>query len=121
MKPIINPWIIYFAEVSEYLKGMIFTTSVFVIFFTGIILLIAWINEKPEKEFIDLKKGSIKIICLAFIGITLATFIPSRQTLFKMVLLDNITTENIEGFKGGAKDLIDYINETSQIKGGSEE
>jgi len=69
-----------------------------------------------DKDFWkDVKKHIITpLIILA----TLFVFVPSKETLTKMVITQHITVETYEFAKGEVTDLIDYIFE--KINGGEE-
>lgn len=106
--PIINPWLFYFMGVVDYLKtllglaGLIYTAW----------LLIAIFNFSMEglegdKDF--WKEVKQYIITPLVVVATLFIFVPSKDTLTKMVIAEHITVDNYEFAKGEVTELIDYI------------
>lgn len=86
----ISPWTIYWLGVLESLQSAIFIIlSVFTI-----VLVIYGINElakdsEERKDFNTLKKGIIIWLVILFV----ANFIPSKETVKKMYLIDNPTSK----------------------------
>lgn len=124
MKPIINPWIFYFADVAN--------AMVFVFMFTGIVFFVYAFYKfmtLEEDEYImnldgfytlkekdkDAKKKDWRIIKrYVLIGcafIILSTLTPTEKTIYRMVIASYITEDNLSKGKKEAKELIDYIVE----------
>ena len=123
MKPIINPWIFYFADVAN--------AMVFVFMFTGIVFFVYAFYKfmtLEEDEYImkdgfyilkekdkDAKKKGWHIIKrYVLIGcafIILSTLTPTEKTIYRMVIASYITEDNLSKGKKEAKELIDYIVE----------
>lgn len=124
MKPIINPWIFYFADVAN--------TMVFVFMFMGIAFFVYAFYKfmtLEEDEYImnpdyfytlkekdkDAKKKDWHIIKrYVLIGcafIILATLTPTEKTIYRMTIASYITEDNLSKGKEEAKELIDYIVE----------
>lgn len=86
----ISPWTIYWLGVLESLQSTIFIIlSVFTI-----VLVIHGINEltknsEERKDINILKKGVIIWLVILFV----ANFIPSKETVKKMYLIDNPTSK----------------------------
>lgn len=86
----ISPWTIYWLGVLEYLQSTIFIIlSVFTI-----VLVIHGINEltknsEERKDINILKKGIIIWLVMIFV----ISFIPSKETVKKMYLIDNPTSK----------------------------
>lgn len=117
MTPIINPWLFYFMGVVDYLKtllglaGFVYTAwLLFTIFSFSVEGL------EGDKDF--WKKVKQYIVTPLVIIATLFVFVPSKETLTKMVIAQHITVETYEFAKGEVTDLIDYIFE--KINGGEE-
>ena len=55
-------------------------------------------------------KKSVIWLCVSGL---LFTVIPSKDTMYTMIVLDNVTTDNIQAIGKTGKDIIDYI--TDQI------
>lgn len=124
MKPIINPWIFYFADVAN--------AMVFVFMFTGIVFFVYafykfttleedecimnldYFYTLKEKDK-DAKKKNWHIIKrYVLIGcafIILSTLTPTEKTIYRMAIASYITEDNLSKGKEEAKELIDYIVE----------
>ena len=117
MKPIINPWSIYLIDLFDDLKGL-FSIALFLLGCVAVSLLIIWffssLDHKQDYEPIVACKKNLKksIIWLCVSGL-LFTVIPSKDTMYTMIVLDNITMDNIQAIGKTGKDVIDYI--TDQI------
>lgn len=110
MKPIISPWMIYFASRADNLTtffGMIAATcgSIAVgTFFAGLI----GYNE-PFKFRKTISKSIIG--CVVMTIITIMT--PNTETIYTMAVVNEITPDNIQTIGKTGKDVVDYI--TDQI------
>lgn len=86
----ISPWTIYWLGVLESLQNTFFI--IFSVF--TIVLVLYGINEltkdsEERKDFNTLKKGIIIWLVILFV----ANFIPSKETVKKMYLIDNPTSK----------------------------
>lgn len=108
MKPIISPWLIYFVSILGGLQ-----TSVYLLTFVSLIALaiifFLW-TEGVKFEFVEKGKHKI-IISLGVISILGIIFIPSKETIYAMVVAEYVTPNNIEMVGGSVKNSIDYIFE----------
>lgn len=106
MKPIISPWIFYFAEISLGLKVVICLTSLIFLVIT-IINLIAYCEENdynyPNEENIccilsskKYNKSFKKFLALTIISSFTFICIPSNDTVYKMLAAKYATSDNIE-------------------------
>ena len=118
MKPIISPWSIYFADVLPSLGNIglaigIIATAAFlvVIIFWGIESLDG-LDEETNKSFHKL----LFKICLPIllVGYLIFVLMPSKKTIYTMMVVKQITPHNIEILGDSAKDVVDYI--TDEIK-----
>ena len=121
MTYIINPFIFYlsnFLDNFSTLSIIVFSISLIAAISFGIFLCYE-INDNNcfecdgnETPLIKLLKKMLKISTITLIiTATLMTFIPSEETIDKMIISSFITKENIEGAKKDAKELVDYIVE----------
>lgn len=107
IKPIINPWIVYFAHLFSNIQ-MLFTilllasVSVLVISF---ISEFDFINSDKIGKFIK-----ILVIIISVSGLVL-TFIPDKETVYTMIVLDQLTEDNINSIGKTGKDVIDYVTD----------
>ena len=110
MKPIISPWLIYFASRADNLTtffgmiaGICGSIAIYA-FFAGL----AGYNE-PFKFRKTISKSIIG--CVVMTIITIMT--PNTETIYTMAVVNEITPDNIQAVGKTGKDVVDYI--TDQI------
>ena len=109
MNPIISPWLIYFAELADSIN----TTFLFVVWIAFIIMAFAFIPYMDNKKDETLKQCLKKSFIWFCISIAIVVITPSKDTVYTMVVLDNVTTDSIQAIGKTGKDVVDYI--TDQI------
>lgn len=113
MKPIINPWLIYLAGICDPIK-IVLGFFGFMLTIICIVLLCFILSESltkdEEHKYLKYIKKTI-IACISCIVLTI--MIPSQQTVYTIVISNQITTDNIKLLGGTAKDVIEYL--TDQI------
>lgn len=102
---IINPWIFYLIDVLVELE-FLFGLASLIFMLVTILFSIAWWDEK--KTYAIWLKASI-IATLVCSLITSA--IPSKETMYTMLVSSYVTTDNIETATDVIKDSVDYIFE----------
>lgn len=113
MKPIISPWMIYFAGICDPIKTL-FGVVAFALCIISISLLgfisLEYLSEDEECKYLRYIKKTITtfILCVA-----LAIAIPSQKTIYTIAIANQITIDNINLIGGTAKDVIEYL--TDQI------
>ncbi len=117
MKPIINPWLIYLIDLFDNLKGL-FSIALILLGCAAVILSIIWFfssmdYEQDEGPIVTCKKYLKKSVIWLCVSSLLFTVTPSKDTMYTMIVLDNVTTDNIQAIGKTGKDVIDYI--TDQI------
>ena len=117
MKPIISPWIVYLIDLLDNFQGTISITLV-VLGFTIIGLGLAWILfsidfDQDDSIIITCKKYLKKSIIGFVISGLLFEVVPSKDTMYLMLTLNNVTTENMQTIGKTGKDVVDYV--TDQI------
>lgn len=117
MKPIICPWLIYLIDLFDNLKGLL-TVALILLGCAAVVLLIIWVLGSMDYEqddgFIVACKKHLKESVIWFcVSCLLFTIIPSKDTMYTMLVLDNVTTDNIQAIGKTGKDVVDYI--TDQI------
>lgn len=117
MKPIISPWWIYLIDLFDNLKGLL-GVALFLLGGAAVALLIIWFfssldYEQDEGPIVACKKYLKKLVIWLCVSGLLFTVIPSKDTMYTMIVLDNVTTDNIQAIGKTGKDIIDYI--TDQI------
>lgn len=109
MHYIINPWIFYLLGLVDSI-GLV---CVVFLFLFGIIFgayAIIWLvefcgdDEYPTLMQI-LKKWKVPLI----LSIAILVFVPSEDTIYKMMIASQVTTENIDTAKETIQDVADYI------------
>ena len=100
MKPIISPWLIYFAELADSIN-MAFLFVTFIAF-------IPYMDNKKDETLKQCLKKSFIWFC---ISVAIVVMTPSKDTVYTMVVLDNVTTGNIQAIGKTGKDVVDYITE----------
>lgn len=109
MNPIISPWLIYFAELADSIN----TTFLFFVWIAFIIMAFAFIPYMDNKKDETLKQCLKKSFIWFCISIAIVVITPSKDTVYTMVVLDNVTTDSIQAIGKTGKDVVDYI--TDQI------
>ena len=109
MKPIISLWLIYFAELADSIN----MAFLFVTFIAFIIMAFAFIPYMDNKKDETLKQCLKKSFIWFCISVAIVVMTPSKDTVYTMVVLDNVTTDNIQTIGKTGKDVVDYI--TDQI------
>ena len=117
MKPIISLWLIYLIDLFDNLKGLL-TVALILLGCAAVVLLIIWVLGSMDYEqddgFIVACKKHLKESVIWFcVSCLLFTIIPSKDTMYTMLVLDNVTTDNIQAIGKTGKDVVDYI--TDQI------
>ena len=110
MKPIINPWFFYWISTIDSVK---FLTGLFALFLGVVIVLtsVFFIETESEEDydFSKLIKKILKVsIALFSTCLFLSIFLPSEDTLYKMMISSYVTEENIEKVGGSIEKVIDY-------------
>ena len=118
MKPIISPWLIYLIDLFGNLKGMLNITLI-LLGFAVVVISITWVlflidyNEQDANVITACKKYLKKSIIWLCISSLLFIAIPSKDTMYTMLVLENVTSDNIQAIGKTGKDVVDYI--TDQI------
>jgi uncharacterized membrane protein len=128
MKPLIDPEIFYWMDVCENLKILIaFFLVISICALLGFILF--WIfsddpwksEEDKEKLDIKCKKWIIRLSIISVVSTLSLIFIPSKETMYTMLIVNNLTEDNLSKGKEEVKELIDYtvekLNEVKTDKG----
>lgn len=110
MKPIISPWLIYFASRADSLKilaGCILICCIIAICIAFIEGDIDYGSVLTHKSFMK-KCAIVSVISAVTLVIT-----PSTETIYTMAVVNEITPDNIQAVGKTGKDVVDYI--TDQI------
>lgn len=110
MKPIISPWLIYFASRADSLKtlaGCILVCCIIAICIAYMEAVIDYGSVLTHKSFMK-KCAIVSVISAVALAVT-----PSAETIYTMAAVKEITPDNIQAIGKTGKDVIDYI--TDQI------
>lgn len=112
MEPIINPWLIYFAGISENIQFV----CVLIAICTFIVVAYYFLDE-GKLDRIVIIFGIIFMIS----GIS-AALIPSKETIYTIAVMDRLTPDNIDQIGKSSEDVVDYIvDKIDQIVNDSDE
>lgn len=110
MKPIISPWTIYFASRVDSLKilaGCILVCCI-------IAICIAFIDGDINYGSVSTHRSFMKkCVIISIISAVVLVITPSTETVYTMVVANEITPDNIQAFGKTGKNVVDYI--TDQI------
>lgn len=117
MKPIISPWVIYLIDLVDKFQGII-SDALCVLGFAIVVLGIMWLlfsmdYDQDDSIIVTCKKYLKKSIIWFVVSVLLFAVFPSKDTMYVMLTLDNVTTNNIQTIGKTGKDVVDYI--TDQI------
>lgn len=113
---IINPWIFYVIDVLSSLKGITLTAIVITLF--GSIGLGTYIvvyqscycyGEEDRHLIAKLTKVLKKVLIVLCIITGVYTVTPSEETMYKMLVAQYVTYENVDKATETIKDGVDYI------------
>lgn len=115
---IINPWIFYLIEVLKGLKEV----SVVAIFMTIIMLICIgiatlWLRSEDSFYHSDNNASTIKACIRAFKKLSIVACVitsvyivtPSEETMYKMLVAQYVTYENVDKATESIKEGVDYI------------
>lgn len=118
MMPIINPWTFYLIDVLSTLKGVSrFATfiTIFALIFIAIITAYFKVQDscygsENNIEVIEiLTRFFKKFLIVACIAISVFIVTPSEETMYKMLVAQNVTYENVDKAQEEIKETVDYI------------
>lgn len=118
MQPIINPWLFYLVDLVGNLSVILWVLLV-VLIAVDIASLLIWtyINDncsnKTREEDVEAKLRFLKLFKRTLLPIILTVLliavIPSKKTIYTMIIVDNVTPNNLTTVGDTAKDTVDYI------------
>lgn len=112
MEPIINPWLIYFAGISENIQLICVLIAI-----CTFIVAASCFFDKEKLDKIVIIFGIVFIIS----GIS-AALIPSKETIYMIAVADRLTPDNIDQIGKSSEDVVDYIvDKIDQIVNDSDE
>ena len=111
MKPIINPWLIYFVDSLDLVQLSCILMVVALV--VAILILSCRMDdlEYKEKELKSARRTRKIVIFFSILLLIVIPFIPSRETCYKMIIASQVTDNNIQKAEDVIKDSVDYIFE----------
>lgn len=109
MKPIISPWSIYFASRADSLKII----AGCILMFATIAIFIAFMVGVEDGDIFTYKSFMKKCVIISIISTIVLVIVPSTKTIYTMVTVNELTSDNIQAVGKTGKDVVDYI--TDQI------
>lgn len=112
MKPIISPWLIYLIDLVDKFQVIINIALIvlgFVIIGLGIVWILSLMDWEDDSIIITCKKYLKKSIIWFVVSGLLFAVVPSKDTMYTMLVLENVTTDNIQAIGKTGKDVVDYI------------
>jgi hypothetical protein len=100
MTPIINPWVFYLISVADSIVGtatVLLIISVIIFAVAGFfVLMMLGEFDRDGDEFKTVSKCVKKAALLALLCFALSTFVPTENTITKMLIAQNVTYERVE-------------------------
>ena len=107
-EPIISPWLIYLIDITDPLRGAACPLAIIAIFIS-IILFIESSRNYDEDEAIKLSNLAKRFVWGGIMCGLIATFIPSSNTIYKMVAASYVTPANIQATGELADKAVDKV------------
>lgn len=108
---IVSPWIFYLINLADNISFTCFILlllSVLLLFFFG-----WWYEDEglsPDcmawESFVKWLKRDIAVLIISLLAVI---FVPSQETMYKMLVANYVTYENVETATDAIKDSVDYI------------
>ena len=124
MNPIINPWLFYLSEVVtgiEFVCIMFTVIGLVAIGVMGFCILTdeGWedLQDEDDNVYKRMAKWIKRLVILVAISISLIIALPSKETIYQMIVFQNITVENIDIGIDKIKEFVDYtITKIGELK-----
>ena len=114
-EPIISPWLIYLADVCDCLS-MFFSTIAILLGGVTIAYGVGLIESYGIEGIHDIHPLFKKAVCAFVIALTVATFVPSKDTIISMAVANVVTRENINLTKN---EILSLITDVKNILDGN--
>lgn len=115
MKPIINPWLFYLVDVIGNFKSACFAILLVIVIGFGATVLIE-VGDSVDELELELDEAKViktlkKMVAVAVLLMTLDMLLPSKKTCYQMMIVSQITDNNIQKAEDTIKKSVDYIFE----------
>ena len=111
MKPIINPWLFYLIDVLQKFNTIIMAVLIMLGIIIAIIVLFwfsdgEWKDDDERHKFLTI---TWKMIVAGCVIALVHAAIPSKETMYTMLVANYTTYDNVEKASNVIKDSVDYI------------
>lgn len=103
---IINPWIFYLIDVLVNINDLCVLAIFILLIALGAYAFVVFLSESKMS-----KKVFKTCVVLLVISGVVASFIPSEETCYKMLISSVVTTDNLETASDVIRESVDYIFE----------
>lgn len=108
--PIINPMYLYLIEVLhnlDVINNFVFVVLAFIVLSAGVMFI-----DDYTREIFEPHKGKMIALFIAFaVSALIMVLIPTKDTMYKMLIASYVTTDNIQIVNDAIKtNLQDYLN-----------
>ena len=114
MEPIINPWLFYLASIVDGIRTVCITIGIVIGIIEFILFLFMSMDDgwgylqDGDEEYVLVAKWLKRLLVVFLIIIGLIIFIPNKQTIYQMIIFNNITVDNVNMGIDKVKELIDF-------------
>lgn len=107
-KPIISPWLIYWAGRIDFIQGFCLIVGLIVTIYTVIATIAVMTDVNKNKESVK----AVKIlVCTALLLDILGVFLPTEKEIYAMYAAEHITPANIKATGEFADKAVDKLIE----------
>lgn len=107
-EPYVSPWVVYLLSVVDGVRS----ASAAVVFIVGVILVVAAIGFFVDEDISERRLKTFKWMLFSiFISALLFVFVPSSQTIIKMVIAKHVTPAAVDKVGDNVDKAIDKIIE----------
>jgi len=107
--PIISPWVLYWISVLSNLTQLLIVGIVITL--SAILTLWLFHGLSYDGDIEKAKKPTKPLVIATIVLSALLVFIPTTETMYGMLVLEQITAENLNAVQKSSTELIDYLIE----------
>lgn len=115
-EPIISPKILYLINLLSNLDGIVLLCIILcgiAVVILGLFSIFSIVDEDEAEDdyavHITIVSWFKRVLILFMIFVVMTALIPSKQTMYTMLVADQLTYENVDKLSDSAKDTVDYI------------
>ena len=106
--PIISPWLIYFIDIVDSLRNAVCPLAIIASIISAF-LFVASCSAYHEEDEEKLLKGAKMFLLVGIVSGLLTIFIPTPNTLYKMIAAHYVTPANIQATGEFADKAVDKV------------